>query len=163
VRCRSLGPFLRQLQREGRDVGRALAAIEDAVVKVILSGQAKGRFSPRVGGSCFDLFGVDVLLDRSLRAWVSAMAAFWTVQRARCGAVTLFWVFPGAGGDHGIDHNKNWLRFPYISMFWRSHHLPPHPYALQVLELNLAPQLGIGPHGARRCIARSPPPLSLWR
>eukprot|EP01047_Picozoa_sp_COSAG01_P014380 COSAG01_NODE_698_length_14177_cov_13.550039_12_plen_215_part_00 len=34
---------------------------------------------------------------------------------------------PGAGGDDGIDHNKNWLRFPYDSTFWRSPYLPPHP------------------------------------
>eukprot|EP01047_Picozoa_sp_COSAG01_P049621 COSAG01_NODE_4936_length_4610_cov_4.930836_2_plen_128_part_00 len=24
----------------------------------------------------------------------------------------------GAGGDNGIDHNKNWLRFPYDSTFF---------------------------------------------
>jgi hypothetical protein len=35
------------------------------------------------------------------------------------------------GGDHGIDHNKNWLRFPYVSTFWRSHHLPPQPYLVR--------------------------------
>jgi hypothetical protein len=34
----------------------------------------------------------------------------------------------GAGGDHGIDHHKNWLRFPYDSTFLRSHYLHPHPY-----------------------------------
>jgi hypothetical protein len=33
----------------------------------------------------------------------------------------------GAGGDNGIDHNKNWLRFPYDSTFLRSHYLHPHP------------------------------------
>jgi hypothetical protein len=36
----------------------------------------------------------------------------------------------GAGGDNGIDHNKNWLRFPYASEFSRSHDLHPHPYQL---------------------------------
>jgi hypothetical protein len=34
----------------------------------------------------------------------------------------------GAGEDHGIDHDKNWLRFPYDSTFLRSHYLHPHPY-----------------------------------
>eukprot|EP01047_Picozoa_sp_COSAG01_P069833 COSAG01_NODE_10434_length_2166_cov_8.532656_3_plen_189_part_00 len=34
----------------------------------------------------------------------------------------------GAGGDNGIDHNKNGLRFPYVSTFLRSHYLHPHPY-----------------------------------
>jgi hypothetical protein len=33
----------------------------------------------------------------------------------------------GAGGDNGIDHNMIWLRFPYVSTFWRSHYLHPHP------------------------------------
>jgi hypothetical protein len=32
----------------------------------------------------------------------------------------------GAGGDHGIDRNKNRLRFSYGSTFWRSHDLHPH-------------------------------------
>jgi hypothetical protein len=36
----------------------------------------------------------------------------------------------GAGGDHGIDHHQNWLRFTYVCiLFSRSHDLPPHPYA----------------------------------
>eukprot|EP01047_Picozoa_sp_COSAG01_P045634 COSAG01_NODE_4221_length_5227_cov_3.990445_2_plen_151_part_00 len=34
----------------------------------------------------------------------------------------------GAGEDHGIDHNKNWLIFPNDSTFLRSHYLHPHPY-----------------------------------
>jgi hypothetical protein len=34
----------------------------------------------------------------------------------------------GAGGDNGVDHNNNWLRFPYDSTFLRSHDLQPHPY-----------------------------------
>jgi hypothetical protein len=34
----------------------------------------------------------------------------------------------GAGEDHEIDHNKNWLRFPYVFIFDRSHDLsPPAP------------------------------------
>jgi hypothetical protein len=28
----------------------------------------------------------------------------------------------------GIDHSKHWLRFPYVSIFWRSHDLPPHSH-----------------------------------
>jgi hypothetical protein len=34
----------------------------------------------------------------------------------------------GAGGDNGIDHHENWLRFPYDSTVLRSHDLHPHPY-----------------------------------
>jgi hypothetical protein len=37
-------------------------------------------------------------------------------------------IITGAGEDHGIDHNKNLLRFPYDSTFLRSHYLHPHPY-----------------------------------
>jgi hypothetical protein len=33
----------------------------------------------------------------------------------------------GAGGDHGIDHTKNWLRFTYVFIFPRSHYPPPAP------------------------------------
>jgi hypothetical protein len=29
----------------------------------------------------------------------------------------------GAGEDHGIDHSKSWLRFPYDSTFLRSHYI----------------------------------------
>jgi hypothetical protein len=38
----------------------------------------------------------------------------------------------GAGEDYGIDHHENWLRFPYDSTVWRSHHLQPHPYNITV-------------------------------
>jgi hypothetical protein len=37
----------------------------------------------------------------------------------------------GAGGDLGIDHNKNCLRFAYVFMSCRSHDLPPHPCHLR--------------------------------
>jgi hypothetical protein len=36
----------------------------------------------------------------------------------------------GAGGDNGIDHDKNWLRFTYVFIFCRSHDLPSPPYLL---------------------------------
>jgi hypothetical protein len=35
-------------------------------------------------------------------------------------------VCTGAGGDHGMEHPQNPLRFPYVSEFGRSHDL--HPY-----------------------------------
>jgi hypothetical protein len=41
------------------------------------------------------------------------------------------WVHPiptGAGGDHGIDHNKNWLRFPYVFISSRSTRTMPTPH-----------------------------------
>jgi hypothetical protein len=39
------------------------------------------------------------------------------------------WSPYGCGGDHGIDHHKNWLRFPYVSIILRSPYLPLHPYS----------------------------------
>jgi hypothetical protein len=33
----------------------------------------------------------------------------------------------GAGGDNGIAHSKNRLRFPHDSTLLRSHELHPHP------------------------------------
>eukprot|EP01047_Picozoa_sp_COSAG01_P082072 COSAG01_NODE_16617_length_1220_cov_2.398029_2_plen_190_part_00 len=41
-------------------------------------------------------------------------------------------VFYGAGGDHGIVHDKKWLRFPYVFIFWArsQYYLHPYPYYL---------------------------------
>ena len=33
----------------------------------------------------------------------------------------------GAGEDHGIAHDKNWLRFPYDSTLMRCHYHHPRP------------------------------------
>jgi hypothetical protein len=55
----------------------------------------------------------------------------------------------GAGGDNGIVHDKNWLRFPYVFMFSRSHDLHPHPYHRELAD----PRGGAAPLssvGARR-------------
>jgi hypothetical protein len=52
----------------------------------------------------------------------------------------------GAGGDHGIGHHQNWLRFPYDPAFWRSRYLPPHPY----LRAAAATPAGIVSGGATR-------------
>jgi hypothetical protein len=70
-----------------------------------------------------------------------------------------------AGEDHGIDHHKNWLRFPYVFIFSRSHDLHPHPYvaffggamiagtlcARADIERSWAP---LRSQETRRCIAR---------
>jgi hypothetical protein len=40
------------------------------------------------------------------------------------------YIYTGAGEDNEIDHDKNWLRFPYDSTFVRSHYLHPHPYSI---------------------------------
>jgi hypothetical protein len=47
----------------------------------------------------------------------------------------------GAGGDNGIDHDKNWLTFPYVSICWRSHYLHSHPYYLRGRTPSQAPHV----------------------
>jgi hypothetical protein len=68
----------------------------------------------------------------------------------------------GVGGDHGIEHTQNWLRFPYVSIFYRPHKSPPASAAAIAVapaltparcdvpngRLNEAPWLGHGGHGA---------------
>eukprot|EP01047_Picozoa_sp_COSAG01_P030275 COSAG01_NODE_2106_length_8416_cov_47.839485_18_plen_116_part_00 len=71
----------------------------------------------------------------------------------------------GAGEDHGIDHGKTWLRFPYDSTFLRSHYLQPHPSTPRAVRSPLhppavPPQAGrqAGPREQRdeRSVARAP-------
>jgi hypothetical protein len=40
------------------------------------------------------------------------------------------------GVDHGIDHKKKWLSFPYDSAFLRSHYRPPAPRAAPAPRVN---------------------------
>jgi hypothetical protein len=49
-------------------------------------------------------------------------------RRARATPARHHSPYTGAGEDHGIGHDQNWLRFPYDSTFLRSHYLHPHPY-----------------------------------
>jgi len=45
----------------------------------------------------------------------------------------------GVGEDNGIDHNQNWLRFPYDSTFLRSHYLsPPAPVGVAYARIMTA-------------------------
>ena len=54
----TMRPFLEHLVREGKDPDAVLAEVEDAVVKVVLSGQAKQPFAYRRPGTCYDMFGI---------------------------------------------------------------------------------------------------------
>lgn len=46
-----------------------------------------------------------------------------SLQRSRSARVFL----RVRGGDHGMDHNQNWLRVTHVFICSRSDHLPPHP------------------------------------
>ena len=50
------------------------------------------------------------------------------VATERSGLVRSLTESTGAAGDHEIGHDKNLLRFPYVSIFLRSHDLHLHPY-----------------------------------
>ena len=91
----------------------------------------------------------------------------WVTERTMCSIVQPFqlhaaWQYvrprsprpsdTGAGGDNGIEHNKNWLRFPYDSTILRSHYLHPHPYLYLYLYLHL-----LQPRRQCRCAALSLP------
>jgi hypothetical protein len=83
-------------------------------------------------------------------------------HQPRAGAGLCLWVgrrprgcHTGAGGDNGIDHDKNWLRFPYVSTSWRPHHLPPHPpHSRYARGCSAPPPRSILAHSAS-CRARS--------
>ena len=42
---------------------QVLADLSDAVVKTMLSGQAIERYTDRRPGSCFDMFGIDIMFE----------------------------------------------------------------------------------------------------
>jgi hypothetical protein len=61
------------------------------------------------------------------RACVSTLRPPRLVIESRWMATPLELSGTGAGEDNGIDHDKNPLRFPYVTEFSRSHDLHPHP------------------------------------
>eukprot|EP01047_Picozoa_sp_COSAG01_P065619 COSAG01_NODE_8898_length_2622_cov_1.340864_1_plen_217_part_00 len=63
-----------------------------------------------------------------------------------------------AGGDNGIDHSQNSLRFPNVFIFSRSHCLHPHPYRMAAARAPVERAGRVVTRGAWRCRESAPTP-----